>query len=173
MSEQDQVKPYHAKDAAPGQEAADVVAEVLRHAKERETAAHKKPKPKGPPKWTLPLTVNLGVLAIYFLIAQPDFLVVNPNVDRRPLAERVEQTRTAMYFEGIARIETFRTERGRLPANLSEAASGLAGQGIDYTVQGDSTYLLIATVETETIVFDSATQTAQDFVGNLSNTLPG
>ncbi len=56
---------------------------------------------------------------------------------------------------------------------MNEAASGLAGQGIDYTVQGDSTYLLIATVETETIVFDSATQTAQDFVGNLSNTLPG
>ena len=39
MSDQDEVKPYHSRNVAPGQEAADVVAEVLQHAQEREQAA--------------------------------------------------------------------------------------------------------------------------------------
>jgi len=171
MSDQDQVRAYHAKDAAPGQEAADVVAEVLKHAAEREQASHKRVKPKGPPKWMLPLTVQLGVLALYFLIAQPEFLVVNPIEDRRPTPERVAQVQTAMYMDGISRIQTFFEVNGRLPATLEEAGSTLATQGVDYTVQGDSTYLLITTVETETIVFDSATQTPAEFVGNM--VLPG
>jgi hypothetical protein len=173
MSEEDQVRPFHAKEAAPGQEAADVVAEVLKHAAAREEAVSRKVGPKGPPKWTLPLTLNLGVLALYFLIAQPDFLVVSPNVDRRSVLERVEGTRNAMYFHGIARVETFLNTNGRLPATLEEAGSSLAGQGVRYEVVGDSTYLLIMTIETETIVYDSALQTGQDFVGDLTGTLPG
>ncbi|MDA0327455.1 MAG: hypothetical protein O2958_00380 [Gemmatimonadetes bacterium] len=173
MSEQDQVKPFHAKDVAPGQEAADVVAEVLKHAAAREQASKRRETPKGPPKWMLPLTLNLGVLALYFLIAQPDFLVVNPLDDPRPPAEVIASTRTAMYFDGISRIESFRAANGRLPATLVEAGSQLAAQGIDYSVQGDSTYLLITTIQTETIVYDSATQTAADFAGNLARALPG
>lgn len=171
MTDSDQVRPYHAKDPAPGQEAADVVAEVLQHAQEREEAAKKKDVPKGPPRWMLPLTVNLGVLALYFLIAQPDFLVVNPVVDPRPSERVVEQTRTAMYFDGIMKIEMFRQANGRLPATLTEARSGLADQGIGYTVHQDSTYLLITTVGDETIVFDSATQDPTDFAGSIR--LPG
>jgi hypothetical protein len=174
MSEKDQVRPFHAKDVAPGQEAADVVAEVLKHAAAREEASRRKVKPKGSSKWMLPLGVNLGVLALYFLIAQPDWVVVNPNVDRRPLAERITQTRTAMYFEGISRIEGFLAANGRLPATLEEAGAGvLAQQGVDYSVQGDTTYILITTVDTETIIYDSATETAVDFAGNLAATLPG
>lgn len=173
MSEQDQVRPYHAKDVAPGQEAADVVAEVLKHAAEREEASHRRVKPKGPPKWMLPLSVQLGVLALYFLIAQPEFLVVNPLEDTRPTAQRVIQAKNAMYFDGIARIETFFLANGRLPATLEEAGSSLSALGIDYTVRGDSTYLLITTIETETILYDSATQTPADFVGNLAAMLPG
>lgn len=171
MSDSDQIKPYHAKDAAPGQEAADVVAEVLQHAEEREKAAKAKKVAKGPPKWMLPLSVNLGVLALYFLIAQPDFLIVNPVVDTRPPAEVVEQTRTAIYFDGIMRIEQFRAANGRLPETLREAGSSLGEQGVDYTVQGDSIYLLIATIAEETIVFDSATQDPANFVGPIQ--LPG
>jgi len=173
MSEEDQVKPFHAKEAAPGQEAADVVAEVLKHAAAREEAVQKKVGPKGPPKWMLPLTLNLGVLALYFLIAQPDFLEVSPNVDRRSVAERIEETRTAMYFSGITRVETFLNANGRLPSTLEEAGSNLAGEGVRYEVVGDSTYLLIMTVDAETIVYDSAAQTAQEFVGDLTGALPG
>jgi hypothetical protein len=173
MSEKDQVRPYHAKDVAPGQEAADVVAEVLKHAAEREEATHKRVKVKGPPKWMLPLSVQLGVLALYFLIAQPEFLVVSPLEDTRPTAQRLIQVKNAMYMDGIARIDAFMQVNGRLPATLEEAGSGLGAQGIDYTVRGDSTYLLITTIESETILFDSATQAPADFVGNLAATLPG
>jgi hypothetical protein len=73
MSEQDEVKPFHAKGAAPGQEVADVVAEVLQHAAQRDQASKRKVEIKGPAKWMLPLTAQLGVLALYFLVAQPDW----------------------------------------------------------------------------------------------------
>lgn len=171
MTDPDQVRPYHAKDPAPGQEAADVVAEVLQHAQAREEAAKKKTTPKGPPRWMLPLTVNLGVLALYFLIAQPEFVVLNPLVDPRPSERVVQQTRTAMYMDGINKIENFRRDNGRLPETLAEANSGLAEQGVEYTMQGDSTYLLITTVGDETIVFDSATHDPAGFLGSFR--LPG
>lgn len=173
MSEKDSIKPFHARDTAPGKEAADVVAEVLRHAQEREEAAKRKVAPKGPPKWMLPLTVNLGVLALYFLIAQPDWVVVNPIEDPRPAEIKVEQTRSAIWL-ATTRIDTFRQTNGRLPASLSEAGIGdLAAQGVNYSVQGDSTYLLMATVGTENIVFDSARQTPAEFAGNQANRISG
>ncbi|MDX1495308.1 MAG: hypothetical protein R3253_14675 [Longimicrobiales bacterium] len=165
MPDSDQVKPYHAKDTAPGQEAADVVAEVLKHAEEREQAAKKKVVPKGPPKWMLPLTVNLGVLALYFLIAQPDFLVVNPVDDPRSSQEVVASTRTGIYMDGIQRIENFRNANGRLPQSLAEVGSSLGEQGVQYTVVGDSTYILSMVVQDETIVFDSATDDPAAWVG--------
>ncbi len=144
MSEQDQVKPYHAKDSAPGKEAADVVAEVLQHAAEREEAARKKQGPKSPPKWMLPLTVNLGVLALYFLIAQPEFLIVNPMDDPRSAVEVDQGARAMVYTFGITRIENFRAENGRLPSSLEEAGSPLGSQGLVYTARGDSTYTLVS-----------------------------
>jgi len=170
MPDSDPVKPYHAKDAAPGQEAADVVAEVLKHAEEREAAAQKKEVPKGPPKWMLPLTLNLGVLALYFLIAQPDFLIVNPVTDPRAPTEVVESAKRGLYME-INKIEAFRESNGRLPQSLDEVGSPLAEQGVEYTVQGDSTYLLIMTVQDETIVFDSASDDPAAWVGSFQ--LPG
>ncbi|MDH3269699.1 MAG: hypothetical protein OEN56_00110 [Gemmatimonadota bacterium] len=171
MTDPDQLKPYHAKGAAPGQEAADVVAEVLQHAQEREAAAKKKVAPKGPPKWMLPLTVNLGVLALYFLIAQPDFLVVNPLDDPRPQANIVQDLKRSMYYDGVFRIQRFQSETGRLPESLTELGTSLGEQGVEYTVQGDSTYLLIATVGDETIVYDSQTTDPNEFVGTMR--LPG
>ena len=103
MSERDQVTPYHAKDVATGQEAADAVADVLKHAAEREEAAHKKTAPKKQPKWMLPVGINLGVLAVYFWIAPPNWVQVNP-IQPPPAEERVESLRRAMYVNGIARI---------------------------------------------------------------------
>ena len=43
---------------------------------------------KGLPKSMLLLMTNLGVLALCFLIAQPDFLIVNPNIDAWMTAEQ-------------------------------------------------------------------------------------
>jgi hypothetical protein len=171
MTKQDDVTPYRAKEAAPGQEAADVVAEVLQHAAEREKAGKQRIQPKGPPKWMLPVTVNLGVLALYFIIAQPDFLIVSPIEDTRPDAEVIQSTRQGVYFDGIMRIDAFIAANGRAPSSLEEAGSFLASQGVNYTVQGDSAYILILTIGDETIIFDSAVDSSSDFVGAIN--LPG
>ena len=171
MTEQDEVKPYRAKEAAPGQEAADVVAEVLQHAAEREKAGKQRIKVKGPPKWMLPLTVNLGVLALYFIIAQPDFLIMSPIEDNRPDAEVLQSTRQGVYFDGIMRVDAFIAANGRAPSSLEEAGSALAAHGVNYTVQGDSSYILILTIGDETITYDSQIDSSADFVGAIN--LPG
>ncbi len=170
MSEQDH-KPYHARDSAPGKEAADVVAEVLKHAAEREQAAKVQTKPKGPPKWMLPLTVNLGVLALYFLIAQPEFLIVSPINDPRETGQQVQQTRMGIYFDVIQRMPAFVQANGRLPATLAELGTSVGEQGVDYTIQGDSTYILIMTIGGETVTFDSARDDPAAWVGAIN--LPG
>ena len=171
MSDQDQVRPYHARNAAPGQEAADVVAEVLKHAAEREKAAKVRSTPKGPPRWMLPVTVNLGVLALYFLIASPDFLLLSPNVDVRSVEDVTAQTRRGIYFDAIMRIERFRNENGRLPETLEEAGSGLGEQGLRYAFQGDSMYLLTMSVEGGQIEFNSASDDPAEWLGPMD--LPG
>lgn len=172
MTDQDKVRPYHAKDSAPGQEAADVVAEVLKHAEEREKAAQEKSTPKGPPRWMLPLTVNLGVLALYFLIAQPEFLVVNPVEDPRAAEEVVTDMRNAMAIDGISRIESFRAREGRLPESLDELGTTLGDQDVEYTIWGDSAYTLSATVDGVNIVFDSRLDDPAEFA-DPSFRIPG
>ena len=164
MTDQDNVKPYHARDTAPGKEAADVVAEVLQHAAEREEAAKKKQGPKTPPKWMLPLTVNIGVLALYFLIASPEFLIVNPVEDTRPNAEVDQQNRSTVYLYGITPIENFRDANGRLPATLEEAGRQLATFGLPVTYSAtDTSYVLTVTVDGRELRFDSAVQRPEDF----------
>jgi len=170
MSERDPVRPYHARDTSSGQETADVVAEVLRHAAEREEAAKKRTKPKRQPKWMLPVSVNLAVLAVYLLIAPPDWAVLNP-IPGPPVERQVDDFRTAMYFQGIARIEVYRAANGRLPTTLEEAGSTLAG--VDYAVRGDSAYVLIGSVGDEVLTYDSSVQTAAAFAGDLSSRISG
>ena len=170
MSEKDEIKPYHATEAASGQEAADAVADVLKHAAERNQAAHKKVAPKAQSKWALPLGLNLGLLAVYFWVAQPQWVQVNP-IQASPSAEQIESLRTAMYFNGIARIETFVVNHDRLPTSLEEAGSSVLVGLVDYVVQGDSTYTLISSVGDVVISYDSATQTPADFTGPIA--LPG
>ena len=60
MSEKES-KPFHAKDVSSGQETADVLAEVLQHAKEKDQAAKgTKVEKKGQPKWVPVIGANLG-----------------------------------------------------------------------------------------------------------------
>jgi len=169
-SEKDQVRPFHAKDTASGQEAADAVAAVLKHAAERDQAAKQKPAQKQQPKWMLPLGLNLGVLAVYLLIAPPSWVVVNP-IAGPPDEEVVRNTRTQIYF-ATAKIDQYRSRTGRLPVSLAEA--GVAGaDAIDYTPRTDSSYVLTARVGEEDVTFDSARQSAAEWVGNLSNRIGG
>lgn len=171
-SEQDRVRPFHAKDVSSGQEAAEAVAAVLKHAAERDEAAKQKPAPKQQPKWMLPLGLNLGVLAVYLLIAGPSWVVLNP-IAAPPEAEVIESLQTGMYFV-TARIDSYRSTQGRLPASLVEAGVNPdQASAIDYTPRADSTYVLIATVGERTISFDSSRQTAAEAFGNVSQRIGG
>lgn len=166
-SEKDKVRPYHARETSTGQEAAEVVAAVLKHAAERDLAAKQKAPPKQQPKWMLPLGLNLGVLAVYLLIAPPAWVVVNP-IAAPPEEEAIQGTRTAVYFATV-KIDAFRAREGRLPATLVEA--GVTG-AIDYTPRGES-YVLISFVGEESVSFDSSAQSAAEWVGNLAGRIGG
>jgi hypothetical protein len=159
MSENEEVKPFHAKDVASGQEAADVVAAVLKHAAERDKAAHIKVAPKKQPKWLLPVGVNLGVFAAYLLIWSPPWVELNP-IAPPPTEQRVEKLSSAMWF-AMGGIASFRIENERLPQSLSEA--GRSEENLDYTLQGASSYVLISGVGEETLVYNSGLQTEQEW----------
>lgn len=151
MSSEDQVRPYHAKDEARGQEAADALAAVLQHAAARDKAALEKPRPKQPPRWMLPLGVNLAVLAVYLLIAPPRIVTINP-IEGPALASREESVLAAMYLQA-QRIENYRIENGVAPVDLSDAGSFTPE--IEYVRRGDNEYQLVATVGETTVVYDS------------------
>ena len=174
-SEQDRVQPFHAKETASGQEAAEAVAAVLKHAAERDQAAKQKAPPKQQPKWMLPLGLNLGVLATYLLIAPPewrDWVEVNP-INPPPDAEVVDNLRTGMWMTST-KIESYLAQQGRLPASLEEAGVNPdQAAEIDYTLRGDSAYVLIAIVGDQTVAYDSSRQTAAEAFGNLSTKIGG
>jgi hypothetical protein len=151
MSSEDQVRPYHAKDEARGQEAADAVAAVLKHAAERQKAADEKPRPKKQPKWMLPVGINLAVLAVYLLIAPPRWVTVNP-IEPPDLASQEASIKVAMYFQA-QRIDTYRNQHGAAPVNLSDAGS--FPPEIDYIRRGDDAYQLVARVGETAVVYDS------------------
>ena len=69
--------------------------------------------------------------------------------------------RSPLYWE-VAILTTSMS-----PATLAEMGSPLAEQGVDYTLQGDSSFLLIKTVQGETIVFDSAQDDPAVWVGTI------
>ncbi len=169
-SEKDKVRPYHARDSASGQEAAEAVAAVLKHAAERDEAAKKKVEPKSQPKWMLPLGLNLGVLAVYLLIAPPSWVVVNP-IAPPPEEEVVENLMSGMYFYA-SKIESYRTRTGRLPATLTEAGIAATGQ-VSYSLQGDSTFVLVATIGDQDLVWNSSTVNPVDWAPNLSRRIGG
>jgi len=170
MSDKGQIRPYHAKEVASGQEAADAVADVLKHAADRTEAAKKRVGPKSQPKWMLPLGLNLGLLAAYLLVAQPQWVEVSPT--RPPPVERqIANLRIAMWAHGIVRIGTFLDREGRLPASLEEAGGAPLVGLVDYRIRDDGSYVLTGTIGNVVISYDSATQTAEEFTGPI--TLPG
>ena len=152
MSSEDQVRPYHAKDEARGQEAADAVAAVLKHAAEKDKAAQAKVAPRKQPKWMLPLGINLAVLAVYLLIAPPAWVVVNP-IAPPDLAAQTTDLKKALWFQA-QRIEAYRVEHGQLPAQLADAGSPIPG--VEYVNEGDR-FRLIGMVGDATVVWDSST----------------
>jgi hypothetical protein len=159
MSSEDRLKPYHAKKAS-GQEAADAVAAVLLHAADRDKAQAKRPELKKQPKWMLPLGINLGVFAVYLLIAPPAWVVVNP-LEGPPIEEQADDMRLAMYMQAM-RVSGFVQQNGQLPLSLSEAGSTYPG--IEYSVQGPNRFQLSATVGDTILTYDS-TQPANDWIG--------
>lgn len=169
MSSEDPVRPYHAKDDARGQEAADAVAAVLKHAAARDEAAQQKPRPKKQPKWMLPLGIQLSVLALYLLIAPPRWVTMNP-IEPPDQASQEESLRVAMYFQA-QRIEAYRQSHGgALPTELADAGSAI--EGLQYVKQGDSQYQLVATVGEQALIYDS-TQSDADFRDAAARRLAG
>lgn len=163
MSDKDQVRPYHARDVGSGKETADTLAEVLKHAAEREEASRQKAKPRSNPKWMLPLGINLGVLAVYLLIAPPSWVVLDP-IEAPPVEEQLVDMRTAMFFTA-QRIEVFRQANGRLPERL-EDVGGPPASGLTYFPRGANGYQLVGSVGTETVIYDS-TESLSDWAGDL------
>jgi hypothetical protein len=171
-SDKDQIKPFHARDVATGQETADVVAAVLKHAQARDDAAKKKAAPKAQPIWMLPLGLLMSVLAGFLLVAPPAWVVVNPIAAQAP-EDQLVNVRGAIVFYG-SRIEGYRIANGRLPQTLAEA--GVTVEGFDYSVQGES-YVLIASVEGQDVVFNSGVESLRDWAqreaGNISRRIGG
>lgn len=167
MSSEDQVRPFHAKDEARGQEAAEAVAAVLKHAAEKDTAVKAKPRPKKQPKWMLPVGVNLAVLAVYLLLAPPAWVTVNP-IEGPDQEVQVHRLRVALYMQAKA-VEQYKLDNnGRLPASLDD----LVGMGptysdvVQYVRQGES-YQLVAVVGEQPLVWDS-TSPNEDIVAAVT-----
>lgn len=168
MSSEDQVRPYHAKDEARGQETADAVAAVLKHAAERDKAAGEKPRPKKQPKWMLPVGIQLSVLALYLLIAPPRWVTMNP-IEPPDAVSQEESLRVAMYFQA-QRIEAYLQQHGELPQRLADAGSPI--EGVEYVRQGRSAYQLVGLVGEAALVYDS-TQSDADFKDAAARRLAG
>lgn len=157
-TDKDQIKPFHAKEVSTGQEAADVVAAVIKHAAAREEAAKKKAPPKPQPIWMLPLGLTLAVLATFLLVAPPPWVVVNPIAAQSP-DDVYEKLKNAIYIQA-QRIEGYRMLNGRYPPSLAEA--GVSVEGLDYMPNGDN-YTLISTAGDRDVVFNSAVESLRDW----------
>ncbi len=161
MSSQDEVRPYHAGNRTPGQEAADAVSAVLDHAAQRDEAQQERRADKAQAKWVLPLGINLGVFAVYLLIAPPAWVVMNP-IEAAPIEEQVDNMRLAMYMQAM-RVDAYREQNGELPVALEDAGSTVPG--VEYFIIEANRYELIATIGTEVVRYDSS-ESANEWVGS-------
>jgi hypothetical protein len=168
MSSDDQVRPFHAKDEARGQETADAVAAVLKHAAERDKAGREKTPTRPPPRWLLPLGIQLSVIALYLLALPPKWVTVNP-IEGPDATVAVEQLRFAMYLQA-QRVDDYRLRTGKLPETLSDAGSAI--EGVEYLRRGINSYQLVATVGEEALVYDS-NEPAAEFAGAAVSRLTG
>jgi hypothetical protein len=166
MSPEDKVRPFHSKDAPRGQEAADAVAAVLKHAAERDEAAQKRAPRKKEPKWMLPLGLNLAVLALYLLIAPPQWITVNP-ITAPDSTDQNESLRVAVYLQ-VQRIQAYMLVHGELPPNLEAAGSPMPG--VEYIPRGNGRFQLTATEGDQTLAYDS-TESVDDILGASASRL--
>lgn len=168
MSSEDQVRPYHAKDEARGQEAAEAVAAVLKHAAEKDKAAQARPAPRKQPRWMLPLGINLAVLAVYFLVFSPSWLVINP-IEGPDLVAQTVDLKKALWFQA-QRVEAYKIKFGRLPEQLADAGSPTPG--VQYVRQGDG-YRLVGMIGEAPVIWDSAGSNAEIVALVASSSLGG
>lgn len=165
MSSEHKPRPYHAKS---GSETADTLAEVLEHAAARDVAAQKKVAPKKQARWMLPLGINLGVFAVYLLIAPPAWVIMDP-IEGPPPAEQMRSLRASMFIQAGA-IDTYRIQNGRLPATAEDA--GKTTPGVDYIPQGGDVYQLVGQVGDETLTYTS-TEDPIEFLGDALSRIGG
>ena len=156
--DKDQIKPFHAKEASTGQETADVLSAVLKHAAERDEAAKKKTAHKPQPIWMLPLGLTLSVLAGFLIVAPPPWVVVNPIAAQVPEDQLVRARNSILYYGN--KIEAYLITNGRLPQTAAEA--GVTVEGIDYAPQGGG-YVLITSVAGRDVVFNSSVESLRDW----------
>jgi hypothetical protein len=167
--EKDQLKPFHAKDVTTGQEAADTVAAVLKHAAERDEAAKKKTAPKAQPIWMLPLGLTMAVLATFLLVAPPPWVVVNPIAAQTPEAQLASLER-ALWIQ-INAVEAFVLRSGRLPQTLEEAGAG--GEGLVYSTTGQTYVLCAEVVGRDPSCFNSAVESPREWGTRMIPDLSG
>jgi hypothetical protein len=149
--ERDQIKPFHARDASSGQEAADTVAAVLKHAAARDEAAKKRTAPKAQPIWMLPLALTMAVLATFLLVAPPAWVELSPLAAQEPEAALASTQRAVYMF--AQRIEGYRMTNGRLPLTLADA--GVSVENLEYSILGTD-FLLTARVGGRDVVYNSS-----------------
>ncbi len=166
--DKDEVRPYHARTEGSGQEAADAVAAVLKHAAAKDAAAREKAPAKKQPKWMLPLGINLAVFAVYLLIAPPAWVTLHPLKGPSP-AEQATSLRVAMYLQAT-RIEAYEREHGSVPDSLAEAGSPISG--IMYNRLGSNSFQLVGTNGSATLEYDSS-QSLAAFAGSSLSRLSG
>jgi len=86
----------------------------------------------------------------------------------------VSNTANAIFMYA-SKIEQYRATNGRLPANLAEA--GVSAGGLDYSVQGSSSFILYAEVGEEPISYNSAVDDLAEWgaanAGNLGSRIGG
>lgn len=171
--EKDQIKPFHAKEVTTGQETADTVAAVLKHAAERDEAAKKRTAPKAQPIWMLPLGLTMAVLATFLLVAPPPWVVVNPIAAQTP-DDQLASLERALYFQ-INAVEFFVSENGRLPQTLAEANAG--GDGLIYRPSGQTYVVCAEVVGLDPTCFNSAVESAREWaareIPDLSSRIGG
>ncbi len=103
--------------------------------------------------------LSWGALA-YTWLAKPGWLFPSdPSASRTP-AEREAELRFGVYLER-ERVLDFRATHHRLPVTLAEA--GDVEEGVEYTVSGDSTFVVSAMVRDSLLTLNES-QSADDFL---------
>jgi hypothetical protein len=159
-------RPNKPDPRAHGSETADLVSEVLQDAKRREEARTRK-APVGRNRQrvaavSLPLA---GAFSFYLWFGNPAW--VTPTKPQPITADKAETgLRVAMFFEA-QKIESFRSQSGRLPDSLAELG-GSAPQEMTYQRIDARTYTLVGQSRGVTLTFNSD-QAIQQFVGDALN----